>query len=434
MLDKFFNPKSVAVIGASRDETSVGHAIFKNALKSKARVYPVNPNAKQILGVKCYPNVKDIKNEVDLAVIVVPAAITPQILIDCAEKKVENAVIISAGFSETGNKSLEAEIKRLSDELGIRVIGPNCLGVLNAKNNFSFFTGQFKDGEIVLISQSGALGVGMLDWIIDKGIGLRSFVSVGNMTDVEFSDLVEYFSKDKKTKVIALYIESFKNARRFLKACSKSNKTIIALKSGSTSKGGKAASTHTGALATDDNIVSGAFKQYGVLRVGEIEDLMYCSLASAWMPKPAGNKVVVVTNAGGLGVISADDIEEQDLKTAEVPVKELSKFLPKNWSHSNPVDLVGDARADRYEKVFRSLDKKSFDALLIILTPQSMTEPLKTARSIVDFSRKIGKPVYTCFFGGEKVEKANEYLLKNNIPVFEEPGEAVETLKLLLES
>jgi len=434
MLQKMFNPSSIALIGASREKGSVGQELLKNLLKSNKTVYAINPYAKSILGQKCFPSVKDVKR-VDLAIIAVPAKIVPKVLIECGEKKIKNAIIISAGFAEVGNIKLDDEIRHIGRKYKINILGPNCMGFINKNVNASFFKGDLLDGSVTFISQSGALGAGFLDWLIDENIGLANFVSIGNMTVLNFADMITYFSKDSKTKVICLYIESFKDARRFLKECKKCKKPIIAMKSGGTTIGKKAASSHTGALATDERIIKGVFKQHKIIQVNKIEDLIYTSLAAAWQPRPKGKRVMVITNAGGLGVISADSIQKYGLKLSDIPKKELNNVLPSNWSHSNPVDIVGDAKAERYRKVFRVLLKNEnlFDIALVILTPQAMTEPLKTGREVMSFAEKLKKPCYTCFVGGERVEEAVEMLERKKIPFFEEPEEAIKAISLLRE-
>lgn len=434
MLNNFFNPGSVAIIGASRDEKSVGCAVLKNVLKSKIKVFPINPNAKAILGVKCYSKIAEIRSIVDLAVIVVPARIVPSVLNECGLKEVKNIVIISAGFSEVGNTKLENEVSEIGKRFGMNILGPNCLGFITPKINVSFFEGSFNEGKVGLISQSGALAVAMLDWFIERNIGISYFISLGNAVDISLTDLVKFLDKDETTKSIGLYIESLKNGRDFVEACSEIKKTVIAIKAGSSVKGAESAQSHTGAISSDDRIVEGVFKQFGIIRVKTIKDLLNSCLASAWQNCPENNKLVIVTNAGGLGVMSADSCEKYGLELVSINRSVFDSFLPETWSKTNPIDIVGDADSLRYEQTFKVLlkNKNSFGGVIVILTPQMMSEPERTAKIISAFSKELNKPCFVCFTGGEKLKTAKKNLYENKIPIFDEPDDALRIFSLLL--
>ncbi len=424
-----FEPRSIAVIGASRNRRKVGNAIFRNLLRSKAKVYPINIKAKKVEGRKAYAQVF----KVDLAIIAIPAPYVPQVLEECGKVGIKHVIIISAGFSEVGRRGLSEEVLKIARRYGIRIIGPNCLGIINTKwMNATFFEGMPEKGGVSIISQSGALGVALLDKMVEEGIGLSKFVSVGNMLDLGIEDFIEYLNEDKDTKVIALYIESLKEGRRFLRVVKRCEKPVVVLKAGRGEAGKKAASSHTGAMAGSFEVYDGVFRQYGLRRVDDINEFFKLSqILERGVIK--GKRVVVVTNAGGPGVLAADACEHFGMKMVKLPrrvMKELDEVLPSAWSHNNPIDIIGDAGADRYGKVFEILSRYDFyDLLLCILTPQMMTEPEKTAMKLARLSEK--KKCFACFMGGGKVREAKELLKKKGILNFEEPWEAFKVLSKL---
>jgi acetyl coenzyme A synthetase (ADP forming)-like protein len=426
-VSELFKAKSIAVIGASHEIHKVGHDIFRNLLASKKKIFPINPNVKEILGVKTYPSVLDVKDEIDLAIIVVPAKIVPVVMKDCVKKGIKFVIIISAGFSEVGNKALEEEVLGIAKNAGIRILGPNCLGVIDPaqKFNATFFNKMPVRGKISFVSQSGALGVAELDWAIKKKIGLSKFISVGNIIDIDFAELINYLNEDKKTKVICLYVESLKNGTAFIEAAKKSLKPIIVLKAGTTSSGLKAAVSHTGALATDNAIYDGVFRQCRVSRVNTLYQLFEVAQAHVFGDCPKGKRALIITNAGGPGVIASDAFEKNDVEIASLPntvLEELNKKLPLPWSHNNPVDVIGDALPERYEAVLKTVEKEKFyDFVFLILTPQTMTGPEKVAEILVEFHKRTKVPCFGCFMGGKSVDKAKSILNKNHILNFEEP-------------
>ncbi|MDP2946671.1 MAG: CoA-binding protein [Nanoarchaeota archaeon] len=423
----FFNAKTFAIVGASRDEKKVGHAIFKNLLSSGKRVIPVNPNAKEILGHKCYADLLDVPYEIDCVVVAVPAKLVPLILRHAQDKKIKSAIITSAGFSENGNNDLEKRILQIADEAGIKILGPNSYGIMDtlSRTNSTYFRKIPKPGHIAFISQSGAIGSAVLD----KQEKLSAFVSVGNGSQIDFSDFIEYFSDDKNTKVITLYLESLKEGRGkdFIKSCKKCRKPILVLKAGKSKDGQKTARTHTAALSSEQGVYSGIFKQAGLIEVSSIKQLF---LTAKILEKyqNIGNNAMVITNAGGLGVLTSDACAENKIKIKQLSEKtteELNKVLNPNWSKRNPVDLIGDALSGDYSNALEILEKsEKFDFYIILLTPQIMTQPLETARLLL----KLKKPVFTCFLGGEQLKHAKEFLLSEGIINFGEVKEMCDAI------
>ncbi len=437
VLQNMFDPKTIALVGASRYEGKVGHILLKNLKKSGKKIFPVNPNAHKILGLKTYKSILDIKEKVDLAIIVIPAKFVLRILDLCGVKGIKKVMVISAGFSETGNEELEDEVQTRAKMHGIKLIGPNCMGFINTEKdlNASFFEGMPEKGKVAFISQSGALGSAMLDWAIQRNIGLSYFFSIGNMADIDFADIIDFLQKDKKTKLIVLYMESLKDGRNFFEATKRSKKPIAVIKAGTSKAGSKAAASHTGALAGSDKIYSGVFKQAGVVRMDKIEDLLNVSKCVHMGKIPNGKKLLILTNAGGPGVLAADSCEKYNVllpKVSKEISNRLNKILPHNWSKNNPIDIVGDADPIRFKKTFDIVKKSSYDMFLVLLTPQAMTEPMGTSKEVVKFS-KNNKPVFSCFMGGDKIKWAVNYLEKNKIPNFQEPEEACKTIYYLLE-
>jgi len=427
-MNPFFEPKTVALIGASNKKGKIGNDIFNNLRTYKAKIIPVNVNGERINGQKAYLKVTDYSGEIDLAVIVIPAKFVAQVLLDCAKKNIHHAIIISAGFGEMGNTKLDNEIFDIAKKHKIKILGPNCLGIINLSNNFnaSFFNSKMMKGKISFISQSGAIGVAVLDKSINENIGFSKFVSVGNMLNTDFSEYIEYLNDDKDTEVICLYVEGIKAGENFIKAVKASKKPIIALKAGVTETAMKAIASHTGSLAGNSKIYDSIFKQFGIIRAENLTEMFLIAKHLSNNPKPKSNNVCVVTNAGGMGVIASDAFETNSLNIAPLPkniVAELDKILPSHWSKRNPVDVLGDALAERYESCLKILSKQKFyDILVFILTPQSNTEVDKSMQALIDFKKNNhDKSVFSCVVGGQKVANSLKMAEKNNIINFNEP-------------
>lgn len=435
-LDSIFSPNTVAVIGASEREGSVGRTVFWNLLKSPfgGLVYPVNPSRRNILGVRCYPSIGEIPDKVDLAVIATPAPSVPDIISECIAAGVRGAIIISAGFKEIGAEGtrLELEVHRRAQEGGMRIIGPNCLGVMNPLTglNATFAASMAKPGGIAFFSQSGALCTAVLDRSLKTNLGFSAFVSVGSMVDVDWGDLISYFGDDPRTKSIVLYMETIGDARSFLSAAREValTKPIICIKAGRTEAAAKAAASHTGSMAGSDKALDAALRRVGVLRVNTIAELFYMAEVFEKQPLPKGPKLTIVTNAGGPGVLAADSLIQAHGKLSTLSdstVSQLSKVLPEQWSHSNPVDILGDADPMRYKKVLNTLaEDKDSDGILVILTPQDMTDPTETAEQIKSFAQVKNKPIFASWMGGEMVSAGESILRKAGIPIFPYPDTA----------
>ncbi|MBI5213816.1 MAG: acetate--CoA ligase family protein [Nitrospirae bacterium] len=443
MLEPLFNPKSIAVIGASREPQKVGYAVLNNLIgfDYRGRLCPVNPSASEILGLKAYPTVSSAGKNIDLAVIAVPARFVPETLMDCAAAGVSSAVILSAGFKEAGPEGvrLEADIKRIGMDNNIRILGPNCLGIINTANsmNATFAAGMLPRGRNAFFSQSGALGIAILDWAIGNRMGFSKFISLGNKTDLNEIDFIEYFINDPDTDIILGYIEDVVDGKRFLTVAKKATKIkpIILLKSGGTEAGARAASSHTGALAGSEIAFNAAFKQTGVIRAGSIQELFDSALAFSGDKLPAGDRLLIITNAGGPGIIAADTSEKLGLKLPQMSkntIEAMSALLPKNASLYNPVDIIGDANSERYAVVLNKvISDPNVDGIIVILTPQAMTDVDNTAEIIINTSKATDKPVIASFMGEMRVRESIEKLKANSIPNFSYPEAAVRAFKRL---
>ena len=443
----FFCPKSVAVIGAAREETKVGHTIVHNILNSgySGKLFLINPNANEIHGKKCYKSLLDVEENIDLAIMVIPSKFILQALEDCSKKQTKFAIIISAGFKETGIEGalLEKQLIEKAKGFGIRILGPNCLGMIdfNYPINASFSPSMPDKGVIGFISQSGALGTAVLDWAMTNGIGLSKFVSMGNKADISEINLFEDWLDDNKTNVITAYLEGVTNGNEFMRVCNKvtKKKPIIIVKSGNTMAGAKAVSSHTGTLAGSSRAYDAAFKQTGVIRAKTIKDLFNFAIAFAHQPLPKGNKIVIITNAGGPGIMASDACEENQMQLAKIDIQTveiLKSFLPSASNFYNPVDVLGDALADRYGKTFEIILKdKNVNAIIVILTPQAMTQGLDTAKALVNAIKESCReiPVLTSFMGGAEIKEGVDYLNKNGIPNFTIPEEAVQALRVMID-
>jgi acetyltransferase len=410
-LTNFFVPKRVALIGASDHADKVGGVLMNKLLKFNGEVIPINPKHSEIFGVKCYKSVGEYKEKIELAIIAIPPEFILNSLEECGKKGINNVIIITAGFSETGNSGEEKKILDIAKKYGIRILGPNCFGICNPGNNFdcTFSMTTSGKGNIAFISQSGALWSYISDFSIGK-FGFSGFASLGNMADLDFSDFIEYFSKDVKTKSIVLYIEKLKNGKRFIEVCKKCKKPIFAVKSGSSKEGEKAAFSHTGSLATDYKIYQGAFKQAGVELCYGLEEAFEKAsekkLVSVVRSKiNLGNKVFIITNAGGAGALVSDYISEKGIKLVEIGM-------------NNPLDLLGTAKSEDYRKALEIIDKKEVDSILVVITTQSMTDLENIAKVVVDFKAGSKKNVVALFLGESSIGDTNNILNKSNICFF----------------
>ncbi len=443
MLKNFFQPKSVAVVGASRDQKKVGYAVVDNLVRYgyEGKIYPINPQADEILGLKVYPSVRDVEGEIDLAVVVVPAKFVLQVIEDCGAKKIDSVIIISAGFKESGSEgsTLERQLTARAKELGIRVLGPNCLGLINthSKLNASFAQGMCATGNIAFFSQSGALCTAVLDWAIKENLGFSKFISLGNKVDVSEFDLLTALAVDPDTSVIIGYIEGVKDGAKFMKAARNATKKkpVIIMKSGGTAAGARAASSHTGTLAGSETAFTAAFGQCGVIRAKDIQSLFDQAIAFAYQPLPKDSRLAIVTNAGGPGIIAADACERSNLTMAsfeQATIGKLRTQLPPTAAFYNPVDVIGDAKTDRYKVALDAVEfDPGVDAILLILTPQAMTEPDETARAIVEIAGR--KPIVASFMGGAGVESGIKILQDNTIPNYPSPERAIAALDTMVQ-
>ena len=445
MLRFFFTPESIALVGASRSPEKLGYKILKNLMDGgyKGKLYPVNPTAEEnILGLKTYKNVSGIPENPELVIVVIPSKYVPQIAEECGKKGVKGLIVISAGFKEAGEEGRKTEesLQEIVKKHGMRMIGPNCLGVIDVVNNLnaSFAFEPPPKGKISFITQSGALGTAVLDWAAKENIGLSKFVSFGNMADVSETDLVEEFGDDPETNVILLYLEGLTDGKKFIEKAREvsARKPIIMVKSGKTSAGSKAVSSHTGSLAGSDNAYSAALQQAGVIRANSVQELFDYAVAFACQPAPKGEATAIVTNAGGPAVMAVDAIESQGLAPAVLSDKtreSLRGFLSPAANVNNPVDVLGDALADKYGKALDIvLSEKSVDGVISILTPQVITQIPETAEVIVQKSGMHKKPVLGCFMGGKRINEGVDILMKNGIPNYPFPERAVTALKGML--
>jgi len=400
-------------------------------------VYPVNPFSQSIQGLTAYPSVKKIPWRVDLAIIATPAHVVPQIVEECGEAGVRGLIIVSSGFGEAGvdGKALEEQLIKLKDTYDMRIIGPNCLGVMHPsiRLNATFAYKMAKPGSIAFVSQSGALCASILDWASQANVGFSYFVSVGSMLDVDFADLIDYFGADPETRSIVLFIESIKNARKFMSAARRfaGTKPIIVMKAGRTPEGMKAAASHTGAITGEDAIYDAAFKRVGIIRVEGIADLFNCAEILAMQPIPKGPRLLIITNAGGPGVMATDFLVSRGGELARLSDETrslLDEVLPSYWSKSNPVDVCEDATVDRFRRVFEvCFNEKNADGFLIIYTPIGAARPVETAQILAEASKRIDKPVLSSWLGEEDVREARNILQKSGIPTYSTPEEAIST-------
>ncbi|OYT60833.1 acetyl-CoA synthetase [Euryarchaeota archaeon ex4484_178] len=440
-LDVIFKPKSVAIVGASRDPKAIGHQCVKNLIDSGygGKIYPVNPKADEVAGLKCYHSISEIPGEVDIALIVVPAKYVPGVTEECGKKGVKGLVIIASGFSEVGREDLEKEVVQIAHKYGMRILGPNVVGIMNnpLKMNASFGPYLPYPGKAALISQSGALLIAMdaRTWV-DK-VGISHMISIGNMADLDFADLIDYFNKDEDTNVISLYIEGVKDGRKFLDACKKSKKPIIALKAGVSKRGAAAAASHTGSLAGSTKIYEAAFKQGHVVQAENLNALFDETMALALQPPMQGENLLIITNGGGVGVLATDAAEKYGVPIKDAPddLKLLMfKHMPEFGNPKNPVDLTGMADREWYEGAIRDALKHDWvDGVAVLYCETSFTDPRNIAEGIYQAIKDsaVSKPVAVSFVGGERSVKAGEWLIEHGIPYYNSPHAAVRALAAL---
>src|SRR5258707_7979241 len=438
-LDSMFAPESVAVIGATERPGSVGRALLDNLKSYHGAVYPVNLKRHLVLGLPAFPKIGAIPGHVDLAIVATPAETFPDIVQECAAAGLTGAVVISAGFRECGPVGAKLEEAVASNRGRMRIVGPNCLGVMipRLSLNATFAPCLAKDGRIAFVSQSGALCSSVLDWSVREQIGFSGFFSVGSMVDVNWGDLIYYLADDWHTASILIYMESVGDARSFFSAAREValTKPIIVLKIGRSTFGAKAVMSHTGAPAGSDEVFDAAFRRAGVLRVNTLDDLFGMAEVLGKQPLPLGSRLAIVTNGGGPGALAADALIEHNGSLADLSdqtIQTLDKFLPPFWSRSNPVDLVGDAKADQYAAAVKALIKDpNNDALLIILTPQATAEPTVTAERLKSLLSNREKPILACWMGGNAVAEAELLLNASGVPTFAHPDAAARAFCLM---
>ncbi len=445
-LSAFFAPNAIAVIGASTDPEKLGHAVLDNLvhggyLASGHRLYPINPKASEILGLPVYASVTDVPDPIDLAVIVIPYRLVPDALRTCGEKRIPAAIVISAGFREAGMEGLEREreLIAIARQYDIRLIGPNCLGVIDTMTpmNASFSAGMPPSGPMAFMSQSGALGTAILDWAQAGRLGLSRFVSLGNKADVSEIDLLRYWEDDPVSRVILMYVEGLPDGQEFIRVAREvsKKKPVVAVKSGITQAGSRAVTSHTGSLAGSEQAYQAAFRQAGVVRADSMEDLFDYARAFAYLKPLAGDRIAIVTNAGGPGILATDAIERAGLKMARFDperILNLKQGLPDAASAANPVDVLGDARADRYRFALdQMVADEHVDAVLVILTPQAMTQIEETAQAVIHVAGRADIPVLACFMGEARIEAGARLLREHDLPNFAFPERAALVLKAM---
>jgi acetyl coenzyme A synthetase (ADP forming)-like protein len=444
-IDTFFSPDSVAVIGASANPDKLGYAVVKNLLDggyaSKGTVYPINPSTPEILGFKSYPSVLDVPNPIELAVIVIPYPHVPDALRICGQKRIPSAIVISAGFREAGQEGLERELElvQICHEYNLRLIGPNCLGVIDSYTplNASFAVGTPPAGPMAFMSQSGALGTAVLDIALAGRLGLSKFVSLGNKADVSEIDLLQTWVKDDHSKVILIYSEGMPNGQEFIRVAREVTrvKPVVAIKSGVTQAGSRAVSSHTGSLAGSEQAYQAAFQQAGILRAESMESLFDMALALGYQPPLNGDRIAIITNAGGPGILATDAMEKSGLSLARFELETihaLEQYLPDAASAANPVDVLGDARADRYQFALEQVAKDpNVDGIMVLLTPQAMTEIDATAQAVGSLAQHIHLPILGCFMGEARIQSGIAILTAHGIPNYPFPERAANAFSAM---
>ncbi|MEM4624019.1 MAG: CoA-binding protein [Thermosphaera sp.] len=446
MVKALFEPKSIAVVGASRSPGKIGHVVLKNILYYgySGKIYPVNPNADEILGLKAYPSISSIPDEVDVAVITVPAQEVPPIIEECGRKGVKVAVVITAGFSEVGNVEMEEKMVETARKYGMRILGPNIFGYAYTPLNINATFGplELSRGNIAFITQSGALGIALMGWTIMNEIGLSALVSIGNISDLDVIELSEYLAEDPNTRVITIYLEGLKPGygREFVERVSKvtRKKPVIVIKAGRTQRGASAAASHTGSLAGSDSLYEAAFKQAGIIRTYTVEDMFDVARAFALQPLPRGDRTLIITNGGGVGVLATDAAELNNVRLIDPSpsLKEkLKASMPWFGSPKNPVDLTGQANADNYLQALRTaLESDEVDNIVLLYCRTAILDPRELAKAIIQFYKESGasKPIVAGFVGGEDTYEAIRLLNRNGIPAYAAPERAVYALSRMI--
>ncbi len=444
VMDKFFNAESIVVIGASREEKKVGNVILKNLVNNyNGKLYAVNPNACEILGVKCYPSVSQIKDSIDLAVIAVQAAMAPRIIKECGKKKIRNIIIISSGFKEVGNYNLEKELIKALNKHGIKAIGTNCLGIYDSSSRIDTLFLPYdklkrpRIGGISFVCQSGAVGSTILDLAAEEGLGVSKFISYGNATDIDESDLIAYLAKDSDTKVICAYIEGVVDGKKFLHTIKETAKIkpLVIIKGGTTAGGAKAALSHTGSLAGSAEVYFGAFKQAHAIKADHFKDIFNFLKIFEKCSKPNGNEVQIITNGGGFGILCADYVAEYGLSLANLDKKTkklLKNKLPKIIVINNPLDLAGDATDERYKIALETLvDDKNVDIILVVLLYQTPLLTENVADILIDSLTK--KPIVVISTGSSLTSNIRKKLEDGGLAVYQYPEDAVKSIRALVE-
>jgi len=443
-LSAIFNPKAVAVIGATDRPGSVGRTLLWNLISSPfgGMVFPINPKRNSVLGIRAYPSIREAPDKVDLAIIATPAESVPGIIQECSEANVKGAIVLSAGFKEIGAAgiALEQQIREQLRHSSLRLIGPNCLGVMNPLTglNATFASSMARPGNVGFISQSGALCTAVLDWSFQENVGFSAFVSIGSMLDVDWGDLIYYLGDDPRTKSIVIYMESIGDARSFLSAAREValTKPIIVIKAGRTAAAAQAAASHTGTLAGSDAVLDAAFRRCGVLRVERISELFdLAEVLAKQHQRPHGPRLTIITNAGGPGVLATDALINTGGSLADITdetIAQLNEFLPTHWSHSNPIDILGDADPDRYTQTLDiAVQDPNSDGLLVILTPQAMTNPTETAEKLKKCAQEADKPVLASWMGGAEVTNGETILNRASIATYRYPDAAARLFNFM---
>ena len=444
-LSCFYKPHSVAIIGASSNPNKLSHGIIRNLAQGSfsGDIFPINPGSNEILGIKAYPSIENVPKNVELAVIVLPANMIPDVLISCGEKGIKAAIIISGGFKEIGHSGamLEEQCAAIGKRYSMRLIGPNCVGTLDLYSglNTTFIKGIPEKGHIGFVSQSGAVCGAVVDYVQDLGIGFSSMASLGNEIDVDETDIIEYLWKEENTRVICAYIESIRNGKRFIDIASKvtREKPIVLLKAGRSGAGAQAVSSHTGSIAGSYDAYLAAFKQCGITVVNTLQELIDISLGFSLQPLPGGKNTVIITNSGGPAALAADNLQANNLELAVLqPVvqQELTKVLPSNSQVMNPIDMLGGADQQEYSAAIqRIMAEQEIHNAIIILTPQALVNPLKIAETIFLSTNNRGKTIMSCFVGGKSIPDARRFLHKNYIPMYIFPDQPGNVLGAMLQ-
>ncbi|AEM39269.1 CoA-binding domain protein [Pyrolobus fumarii 1A] len=435
----------MAVVGASRNPRKVGHIILRNILEYgfRGRVYPVNPHASTILGLRAYPSLTSLPETVDVAVVAVPAEKVPRVVQDAGEAGIPFLVIVSSGFREVGRHDLEEEVLRIARKYGVRIIGPNVAGIVYtpARLNATFGPRDVIPGSIAFISQSGAFAIALMGATINEGMGVSAIVSVGNKVDIDDVDLLEYFETDSNTSVVLMYVEGLRDGRRFLRVASKVSlrKPVIIIKAGRTEAGAKAAASHTGSLAGSFDVYRAAFRQSGVLLATSMEEAFDAAKAFAWNPLPRGDRVLVITNGGGAGIQAVDTLVERRIRVEEPPTElqdRMKSFLPNFASTRNPIDLTGMAHADWFYRAIKEAMRHPWvDAIVVLYTQTGLSGPVETAKAILDAIREEGhaKPVTVGLLGGPECIRAARLLTKERVAAYPTPERAANAMSFLVE-